>query len=525
MPIYSYQSPSAINAITFKKTEGGHRYAYLSANSSIPASKLHEVMCAANDQGWQVTPSSISGKPVLQIQGFNQDLEVLMLLQNHQLISGPAHVSDETKDESSFINKVRKRSLGASGLAYLLGDASFAAYGYKGGDGLNLTAGLLYGAGTASLLGFGRKDQSDLQVKEISQKLTNYLKEHGHALPENCSIDSIIHDKNKGLIKSADDVLRRYPSELMNLFFAAAGIFIAAAAHRSMKKPPNVKYVAEVLERNLPSLQKQAAETGKALSTLTNEFEHSVHVNHKREAMLDIGLGGMTAASGLFAMSVKEKAHDPDAPPKEGLAKLWEKIQEKPLTIAGIGYMISTACHAVSTKIAWKYADDHKRKSVKYRASFIFFNVIAELLLAISSKGHGDGVKSDKSVDDTVISLAADLVVKQPRAMQAALVDYIAGFLGKPEVLGLKNDEAKEKLAAAVELMRGNPWALATQAGVNQTPQQQVMPALAQASNAPATAQWQTHVTPKHPTASTNDFLTRLTHQQQNEAGEVALLR
>ncbi len=89
-------------------------------------------------------------------------------------------------------------------------------------------------------------------------------------------------------------------------------------------------------------------------------------------------------------------------------------------------------------------------------------NLVAELLLAISSKGHGEGVKSDNSVDNTIISLAAELIVKQPKAMQNYLIDHMADFLARPDVLALKDTDTSRILRQQVEAMRNNPWAQAS---------------------------------------------------------------
>lgn len=454
MSTYSYKDSQIVDEVFFKKSEGGHIRAYLHAAAGADPRALQDIINTSGKEGWQVTPYNLGGKPVLEVHGFKSEPQFRQFLEDKGWAQGSSTYIKSKEDKLGFKEQLKKRSLGASGLFYLVGDAAFMKYGYSGDDPWNTAGGVMYGIGTTSLLLGGRKDQSDLQVREIAKKLDDYLKVNGADLPKECALDSIVHDHKKGLIKSGDEILRRYPSELMNLFYAAAGACIAKSAYGHMNSSVDNQHYAEVIAR-------KEAKSGKLTKAQETEIKSKVDYFHKLEGKLDIGLGSMTGASGLFAMSVKEKKPDPDAPKKHGMGAVWEWIQEKPLAVAGMGYMVSTACHAVSTKVAWDYASEARRKTVPWRALFVGANVIAEILLAISSKGHGEGVKSDKSVDGTIISVAADAIVNQPARMQPILIDHVAKFLGRKDVLAIKDEEAKALLMQQVEVMRKNPWALA----------------------------------------------------------------
>lgn len=106
-------------------------------------------------------------------------------------------------------------------------------------------------------------------------------------------------------------------------------------------------------------------------------------------------------------------------------------------------------------------AANARLKSVPWRALFVGGTLLGELLLSISSKGHGEGVVSDNTVDSSVIAVAADLIVKQPTHMQDQLIDYMAKFLGRPDVLAMKDEEVTNLLRRQVESLRRNPWAVA----------------------------------------------------------------
>lgn len=454
MGVYTYSQSKLIDEITFVKSEGGQTRAYLHAAANADPKTLYNVSCKLAAEGWQVTPYNMGAKPVLEVLGFGKEGKLLALAKSNGWVEGEGQHKKDVKDKLNLKEQVKKRSLAASGAFYLVGDAAFTRYGYGSKDWRNTAAGVMYGAGTLSLLGFGRKDQSDLQVQDIAKKLDAYLKENGNKLPESCSLESITQDHKRGLIRSADDLFRRYPSEMMNVFFAVAGTLIAIAARDHMRKGMHTeemqKSFADVLQR------KQTENPGIDPEYVRKKFEKF----HKLEGKLDIGLGSMTSAAGLFTLAVKEKAPDPDAPPKHGMGALWEKIQQRPLTIAGGMLMASTLCHAVSTGLAWNWSDSERRNTVGWRAAFVAANIIAELLLAISSKGHGSGVKADHSVDSTIISLASELIAKQPVNMHEPMIDHVARFLGRRDVLASKDEEVRRQLHEQVAFMRKNPWAM-----------------------------------------------------------------
>jgi hypothetical protein len=456
---YYYPESKTIDEVSFVKTAGGSIRAYLRADPKANIDTLHDVTVELAGRGWQCLPYAIDGKPLLEVRGFKSENQLLEHLSGTNRVMGTPQHTQSTEEAISFAKKIKSLSLGASGALYLLGDAAFSAYGYKGGSTLNTVGGALYGAGTLSLLVGGRKDQSDLQLRNLSRRMTDYIKEHGAQMPHDCSVSSILDDKNKTASEKVDELIRHYPSELMNMFFALAGVCIAASAYKyNIKGKVGAEEVAEVLERKLGEMAKKGITPP---ADFANKVTEKVHKFLHLEGILDIGLGAMTAVSGLFAASVKEKKRDPDAPPKEGAAGIWEKIQEKPLMIAGVGYMVSTMCHAVSTTLTWDVASNSRRQSVPFRAVFVGANLIAELLLAISSKGHGEGVTSDQSVDNSIISLAADLIVQQPAKLQSTLIDQVSGFLGQPNVLAEKDLDVRAALTQQVQQMRENPWAKA----------------------------------------------------------------
>lgn len=420
MSVYKYQQGSVIDEVTFVKSDGGSLRAYLHATPDTPEKTLDDIAMSMAKRGWQIVPNSMNGKATLEVRGFGRTKQVTDILSENGWAKGKAEITEDKKDTSKLWDKFRKRSLFLSGITYLAGDYSFIKYGLKDEKNpLKIGAGFAYFGGTLSSLLFARKDTPDLQIKEIAGRMAKHMQEQNINLPDDCSLNSIIQDKHKGLIKTSDDLFRRYPAELMNTFFAISGACIARDAYKDTKSQSRSKI----------------------------------------SAWLDVGLGSMTMASAAFGNLVEEKVHDPDTPRKHGMAGIWEWVQERPLAVTGVGYMISTMLHFASTTIDMKTANKKNEESIRWRGLFVASAILSEILVAISSKGHGKGVVSDKSVDESVISLSAELIAKQPPAKHEYLIDYMAGFLGREDVLALKDTDVKDLLRTQVELTKKNPWA------------------------------------------------------------------
>lgn len=450
MSQYQFSESNVIRDVTFIRSVNGSMRAYLRAAENVPAETLHDITCTFADKGWQCIPHSFEGKPALEVRGFVRDTKLMEELKDHQWVSGEQAYLKDPPQKISFSEKLKKRSLQASGWFYSLGDAGFIAYGIKDSSPLDTAAGIFYGLPTPVLIAYGQNDQADFQVKDIGRKMVDYMKQNKIELPQECSLDAILADRKKGLIQNAQDLMRRYPSEFMNLSYATAGACILAAAVKHLTHGVPAKGAVD-------GWMKKLAETQ---HNVTHEMAYAAAKKSMiQENYLNAGVGVMTIGSGLTATMIKEKVHDPDSEKKTGVEGMVEWLREHPLTIAGVGYMASTLMHAGSTYVAMQGADAKHKQAVPFRALFVGASLIAELLVAMSSKGHGDGVVSDVSVDHSAISLAADLIVRQPTHMQEYLVDHTASFLARPDVLAMKESEVTSLLRQEVELMRDNPWA------------------------------------------------------------------
>jgi hypothetical protein len=429
--IYSYSKSQLISDITFRTTENGSVRAYIRARAGVDRQDTGHALQAMLDKGYVCTPFLLDDKPMLEVRGFGKEENLLAALKP-QLADEKPKITLEAEDKLSTFDKLRKRTLQLSGLTYLIGDYGFMKYGYKEADKLVMAAAFSYFLGTLSLVFYGRNDQADLQVRDLSKELEVFLCRQGTPLPKESALHSALEEKDKSLLQSAHEFGKRYPSEIFNTVTAIAGLFVAASSYRKMMAKPIA---------------------GKDAKAISEAYQ---------EAVMDLGLGVITAISGAFATVVKEKKPDPDEPPKKGLEWLWQKIQSHPLAISGVGYSIATGCHALSTWKAYKEAkrvgDKERLASVPGRALFVGMALTSEFLLAISSKGHGEGVVSDTSVDKTALAIASDFIARQPEHQQKQLIEATTEFLGEGKHLALKNEEVAATLSTSVAALRSNPW-------------------------------------------------------------------
>ncbi len=409
------------------RTEQGGYRAYIKLREGVPPQQYSEVRQAIEAQHWQAIPAYYLGKPALEVRGFPRADDVLdMLQQRHWVVGKPKELSSPG-DKLTLKDQILARSLQLSGLLYAAGDISYIMYGVKEQHKLDMAAGFAYMAGTWALLAFGRNDNADKQVRDLSRRLVSHLQAQQQDIPADCALTHIAEQHKQGTFDKLEDYLSRYPAELFGTFTGTAGLLIMASA----------------LRHKVPFAQT---------------------VRAKSSAWADVGLGSLTAAASFGGILIKEKQHDPDGPPPANtLEQAWRWIEEKPLRVTGYGLMVSTLFHAYSTSIdyadARKSGNKQKLSSIPFRAAFIASNLIAEFMIAISSKGHGEGVEADGSVRHSMIAIASELIAKEKPAMHEMLITQMAQFLGRPEVLGEKDSEITAQLREEVGRARDNPWA------------------------------------------------------------------
>lgn len=496
MAIYRYSAPSLIDEIrVISNATGGHR-AYLHARSDATAEQLGEIKRRLTGTGLKTVPFSEKGQPLLEVRGFDKPEQLLNYISSHGWGVGAPKIEKLKSDEVSTKERLRNATLKGTGLIYNVGDLAYMTYAIKGfrndkkalqdvvalgekgiaakiaeevklldanpaakakfiekyghdsskvldkakghlaGAKLDIGGGVGYAIGGSVLSLFASKDQSQNEIKDGVSKVRSYMLKQGIAVPQDSSAHDITKKEQKSPLMRIKDFVTKHPSEVLNSVYVMVGLLLASASFKKVR----AGYV-----------ENAGGIFAKANVDALNDVK-------------DIGLGAVTMTSALTGLLVKEKKRDPDQPKRGGLGGVWDWIQEKPLRATGIGYFISTLFHAWATYGKYKAGDEFVRDTVKYRAVFVGANILAEALLFASSKGHGQGVSSDKSTEQSVVATTAELIAKQNPAMQNQLVDQLAGYMASPEVLGGKAENIAAELREQLAVMHKNPWAQANAA-------------------------------------------------------------
>ena len=440
MSVYTYKQSKLIDKITVRRSENGANRAYLHAVENASPQDLLTLKNSLAQEGYTLVPIIFDGQPALEVRGFWFEKSLLPSLSGKGW-TGELQSVEKEKDERSFKEKFKSQTLRATSYFFMAADACFAMYGYKGGRYEDVAAGASYFMGSATMGALGTGAQSQSEIRKQVKKLIDYTKEHNLNFDQNLTIPIVTENNKRDVFHKIIDTLQTYPAEIGNTFTGIAGALIATSALRH-----------HVLN--------------KSLHLEHPDYSASDIKDLRVSGWQDVGLGTSTVISGAIGALIKEKKIDPDAPKKHGLEAAWQWVQSKPLRVAALGYMASTFCHTLSTlknyKTYKKNNDVEMLKTLKWRAGFIGSTIVGEVLLALSSKGHGHGVKSDASTEDSVISVAAEIIAQQKPAMQPELIANIGNFLGREDVLGGKDKNMQERLAKQVEAMCKNPWAHGT---------------------------------------------------------------
>ena len=409
-------------------TLSGARRAYLEMAPNAPPEQYTRTIEALHKQKLLTLPGEYDGKPALEIRDFKNDKDLLNQLSLRQVTQGPALASQMKEDKHSAKATIAARSLNWAGYNYVIGDAAIVGYAIREKSWREMVAASGYLLGTQSLLWYG-KDQTPTHLRDMAKDMLAHMHTKGIDVPAESAAFAVAKDDDKSVGHKIDTFMRRYPSEVMGASFALAGIgmFISAAVYKGAKA---------------------------------------------KLSLQDKVLGSITLASGLTSAFVSEKPHDPNQPPAEGLKKVWEWVQEKPLRIAGYGLMASTVIHGWSTarglidfnKI-WKETGDlHAKKQFNdtlFRGTFVVTNLIAEFLISMSSKGHGNGAKkADTGAETSAYELAADILSRQDKEHYALAEESLANFLCHRNVLALPKEEVLQGIRHQASMMKENPWAL-----------------------------------------------------------------
>jgi hypothetical protein len=447
--IYRYDSGSLLDEVRLIKNSAGGVRALLHARTDASPEQLSSIQQHLIQQGLKAVPIFEEGKHYLEVRGLKNPEDFNALLASNGWVQGASQTTQLKEDVPTKGERLRSSTLKLAGFAYNAGDASYLYYkgmpliekwhtfpkdekfGGKFFGILDVVAGVGYALGSLCLTFFGSRDQSVNTITTATKKIERYTRKEGYAPDQDGSLAAINHEPKRGVIGRIKHTIERYPSEALNSIYVFVGLFLSAAALYHGTRPLKPGLVGEELKK-----AKQA----------------------RLWDRIDVGLGVVTATSAITGIVVKEHKRDEDQPKRHGIGGFVDWIREKPLRATGYGYMIATGFHAVATWGKWKDKSEEKRFLIG-RVIFIAANVVSELLLAVSSKGHGVGVKPDSSVDTSIIAATAETIAKQNPAQHEAMIHQLAGYMSSPEVLGGKADAIAAELRTQVASMKSNPWA------------------------------------------------------------------
>ncbi len=501
MPLYRYSGNSLIDEATFIKNATGGVRAYLHAREEATPEQLSQTISSLNKAGFLAVPCEHNGKAMLEVRGFRKAENLTGQLSAMQAISGSPQIQAIKEDKIGFKEWFSKNSFMLTSIIYLAGDIAYIKYesledklkktnktkeqreyeeklkasgvaeepeAVSKGFFRDLIAnpwkslggyGYLAGSTTSLAAMLLRPDPAEDQISKAANAALTASKRAGiHA------------DANDLVTQAAQGISHTTPlrkrlssnySEYMNGFFAVAGMAIARN---------NIVDRKELLEK---------AEKVEGLKD-TSYFK-KILLRHN----LDIGLGTGTLISGTYGAIATEKAHDPSKPRATGLARIWEWMKERPLSVAANGLLVSTVIH-LGSSILERAAIDKENKEITarnnalapdatketllenkhttYRLFFVIVNLIAEVIMAFSSKGHGHGVKADKSVDGSTCALVADMISRKPLEQREELIGKMAGYLADPTSLGTSKDVLEKTIRDQLAALEQNPWAAALNA-------------------------------------------------------------
>jgi len=448
---YFFDSPSAVASVDVVKQASGSKAAYIHARDGADLQALAQVQTLLAGHGYLTVPMERSGEAVLEVRRFSSDESLLSQLQQAGAVAGkPARMENNGKPVSWWDwckHHTYEMCLGL----YILGDTSYFKYGveeqkqFRKNYGKNVPenaySGIAYWLGTAvSIIStWLRGDQSDDEVKKISAHVHGKFAEKNIAASDNLAQAS--QKETYDLSGKLKQAFISYPSEIMNLGYAVAGGFLARAAYKKMGI-----YKAHLAKGGLD------AKTTKKL----NEYIES--------QPYDVALGLTTTAAGLYGALMPERAiTEEDKAGKNVFEKAWLWFTHKPLSVAAAGYGVSTAIHAKSTLKEWRAADTRREKmDVGLRGGFVVTNLAAEALMAVSSKGHGDGVKTDDTVENSVVAVTAETIATQAPEQQEKLVQEMSAELASPKIMGGNRERITQTMREQVASMKDNPWAKAS---------------------------------------------------------------
>lgn len=328
--------------------------------------------------------------------------------------------------------------------------------------------GYLIGSTTSMLSLLLRGNTSNAETGDISRKVMEAAAKIGLSpeMDSNLIYASGLRDTRSKAVQK----FSQYSSEIMNMSFATAGFAIARGNFKSLQS-------LKAKETEFSFLEGFEFKDNDGTMVKGDLRLDARHRSEKSVARKDIIIGVGTIASGVASSLMNEKKHDPNVPKKKGIAGIIESMKENPLSIAGAGYLVSTFVHLISSIQEFtSIRNDNKVYAEKarlenkdfkpfptrhtvFRLLFVVMNLIAETGMLFTSKGHGEGVRNDSSLDKTATAMAATLIQRQPKEKHEELIKGMAKELSNASAIAHPVAKVEEWIREQMSNLEKNPWA------------------------------------------------------------------
>lgn len=285
-------------------------------------------------------------------------------------------------------------SLKASGLLYMVGDAALVTSELMRGNTNGAVGAALYGVAGLTTAVYGNPS-AEKKFELLSGRISKHLHEQGIVLPEHGAISRDELAKDGGIIQTIEGFLYQHPSEILNALFAIGG--------------------TQLVKGGLAPKAGQSKDYMLAAS------------------------GALVTTGALVGLLVPEKKHDANAPaPPDTFGKVKQWVEEKPLRATGYLYGLNNF-----TLLGSAYQDYKKSATQVGNAKYSYIPKLvtvatyfaANIFLSKSSKDNTKADGDEQKFYDALENASAQIILAQPPALQAKMLQQMAGYLSaQPEV-------------------------------------------------------------------------------------------
>lgn len=439
---------------------------------SLPKEGLASLSNMLRSMGMSVIPEVADNQLVLHVLGIKNENHIIGALEKNGFVSSAQRQKqkspEEPKKRRNPFRVIQDISLVLSGYIYMVGDAALVWSGIKRKDTNELMTGLAFSASSVVLARYGKKSASQT-FDELYDGMLREFVDSGVEFPEAEHISAQELGKRKGIVAHTEKFLYDHPAEVHAAFNAYAGYHSFRAG------------------RNLAKTDRAAGfNKSMAGAVLGSSFLVGLLVPEKKKTAEAPTLDKISAA-----LPDNAKAGDiwlkPDEEPKgfigkltSPLKRLYSKVEEQPLRVAGYGAIVNNLFLAASglterknskarlqelqeakNTLGTAFNNENALKEAKrnqnnwaYTMTAAGSYIAANGLLSISSK---DGNSSESAISKLYAATAA-ILVNQPHEVQESMINKMAFHFAEQKEISLQPDEIATCIRDKMDRLRNSQW-------------------------------------------------------------------